>query len=83
MVKKTIICFLIIISSFAVQSQDKALKLWYQQPAAAWIDALPVGNGRMGAMVFGNIQNERIQLNEESIWAGKKLALIIPDHPVI
>jgi alpha-L-fucosidase 2 len=49
------------------------LKLWYKQPAVVWEEALPVGNGRLGAMVFGNPVNERIQLNEESIWAGSKI----------
>lgn len=45
-------------------------ELWYARPADEWTEALPVGNGRMGAMVFGGIQEERIQLNEESVWAG-------------
>jgi alpha-L-fucosidase 2 len=44
--------------------------LWYAQPAAAWTDALPVGNGRLGAMVFGGTDRERIQLNEASVWEG-------------
>lgn len=47
-------------------------KLWYQQPAKIWDEALPVGNGRLGAMVFGGVYNERIQLNEESLWAGSQ-----------
>lgn len=44
--------------------------LWYEQPAENWMQALPVGNGRFGAMVFGDPQNERIQLNEDSMWPG-------------
>ncbi len=44
--------------------------LWYQQPAQAWTEALPVGNGRLGGMVFGGVDRERIQLNESSIWEG-------------
>jgi len=44
--------------------------LWYEQPAAAWNEALPLGNGRLGAMVFGDPDRERVQLNEESLWAG-------------
>jgi len=44
--------------------------LWYAKPAAKWAEALPVGNGRLGAMVFGNAENERIQLNEQTIWTG-------------
>jgi len=46
------------------------LKLWYRQPAKEWTQALPVGNGRLGAMVFGGIANERLQLNEVSLWSG-------------
>lgn len=49
------------------------LSLWYQQPAGNWNEALPVGNGRLGAMVFGRVETERIQLNEESLWAGKRI----------
>ncbi|MEP0765791.1 MAG: glycoside hydrolase family 95 protein [Fimbriimonadia bacterium] len=45
-------------------------RLWYRQPANDWNEALPVGNGALGAMVFGHPQNERIQLNEKSMWAG-------------
>src|SRR6516162_11070960 len=45
--------------------------LWYQQPAEKWTDALPVGNGRMGAMVFGGTARERIQFNEDTLWKGK------------
>lgn len=49
------------------------LQLWYQRPAQKWTDALPVGNGRIGAMVFGRYDTERIQLNEESVWAGSQM----------
>jgi len=44
--------------------------LWYEQPAGKWTEALPIGNGRMGAMVFGGIKSERVQLNEDSVWSG-------------
>jgi alpha-L-fucosidase 2 len=46
--------------------------LWYQHPAAQWRDGLPVGNGRLGGMVFGGITEEHIQLNEDTVWDGKK-----------
>ena len=46
------------------------LKLWYRQPAEKWTDALPLGNGRLGAMVFGGTQNERVQFNEDTLWTG-------------
>ena len=48
-------------------------KLWYDQPATVWNEALPIGNGRLGAMVFGDPNVERLQLNEESIWCNKGL----------
>jgi alpha-L-fucosidase 2 len=47
-----------------------ALELWYRQPATAWTEALPIGNGRLGAMVFGDPSRERLQLNEDTLWAG-------------
>ena len=46
-------------------------KLWYNRPAQLWTEALPIGNGRLGGMVFGNVATDRIQLNEETIWAGQ------------
>ena len=45
--------------------------LWYQSEAKAWTEALPIGNGRMGAMIFGGLEKERIQFNEETLWTGK------------
>ncbi len=47
------------------------LSLWYDQPSARWTDALPLGNGRLGAMVFGGIERERLQLNEDTLWSGE------------
>jgi alpha-L-fucosidase 2 len=50
---------------------EEPLTLWYRRPGIKWErDALPVGNGRMGAMVFGGIDHERIQFNEETVWDG-------------
>ncbi|MBC8235264.1 glycoside hydrolase family 95 protein [bacterium] len=49
------------------------LVLWYRKPAKEWTEALPVGNGRLGAMVFGGVERERIQLNEETLWDGGPL----------
>lgn len=54
-------------------------KLWYKQPAQVWEEALPLGNGRMGAMVFGDTKRERIQVNEESMWYGGPVNRINPD----
>src|ERR1017187_8220272 len=46
------------------------LSLWYRRPAGQWVEALPVGNGRLGAMVFGDVNHERLQLNEDTLWTG-------------
>ncbi len=56
------------------QSSAEALnpmKLWYTQPAEEWVEALPIGNGRLGAMVYGGTAEEQIQLNEETVWSGE------------
>jgi alpha-L-fucosidase 2 len=49
---------------------QKDLSLWYRQPAGIWTEALPVGNGRLGAMVFGGVETERLALNEDTLWSG-------------
>ena len=46
------------------------MKLWYEQPASEWMQALPIGNGSLGAMVFGTLQQEQIALDEDTIWSG-------------
>ena len=62
-------CILLLLCSKSAFAQED-LKLWYDQPAKSWNEALPIGNGRLGAMVFGNVQEELIQLNESSLWSG-------------
>ena len=62
-----------------VKEEPTDLKLWYDEPAAQWIEALPVGNGRLGAMVFGGSEREQIQLNEETVWAGQPNSNANPD----
>lgn len=52
------------------QASSKELTLWYDAPSKVWTDALPVGNGRLGAMVFGGVAVERLQLNEDTLWSG-------------
>ncbi|MBN1670193.1 MAG: glycoside hydrolase family 95 protein [Kiritimatiellae bacterium] len=54
------------------------LCLWYRQPAGRWEEALPIGNGRLGGMVFGGIERDRIQLNEETVWAGPPVPQDVP-----
>jgi len=80
---KALMFFLCMIINFSVNAQlsdvsknidakkfDPAVLLWYDQPAAKWEDAMPVGNGRLGAMVFGKTDEERIQFNEDTYWTG-------------
>src|SRR5580692_12860366 len=55
----------------STEAESTRYVLHFEQPAATWPDALPVGNGRLGAMVFGNPANERLQLNEETVWMGE------------
>ena len=52
------------------QNRDGALTLWYRTPANEWTEALPIGNGVLGAMVFGGVEHERLQLNEHTLWSG-------------
>jgi alpha-L-fucosidase 2 len=54
----------------SAQRIGKPLELWYPAPARQWVEALPVGNGRLGAMVFGNPGRERLQFNEATLWTG-------------
>ena len=56
---------------------DPATLLWYQAPADQWENALPVGNGRLGAMVYGGVEEERIQLNEDTYWSGGPYSAVV------
>ncbi len=87
MIKKVygpLVVLLIILTTInpsnAQQQNQKpgTLNLWYNQPASDWNEALPIGNGRLGAMVFGNTASERLQLNEESVWVGKPADFVNP-----
>lgn len=66
--KSAIVLFLTAVVSWAAEP----LTLWYEQPAQKWVEALPVGNGRLGAMVFGNPTNDHFQLNENTVWSGQR-----------
>ncbi|NNE75590.1 MAG: glycoside hydrolase family 95 protein, partial [Pricia sp.] len=70
--RKKLILFVSILPLFAwgQEKEESSNELWYAQPATTWMQALPVGNGRLGAMVFGDPNHERIQLNEDSMWPG-------------
>ncbi|QMW04234.1 glycoside hydrolase family 95 protein [Spirosoma foliorum] len=69
--KKLLVLLTSLCTVSALAQNPAALKLWYDKPAdRVWTDALPVGNGRLGAMVYGNVTNETIQLNESTVWTG-------------
>lgn len=68
-----IISSILVFISACVHAQHIDHVLWYSEPAKEWVDALPIGNGRLGAMVYGDYNKEIIQLNEESVWAGNKV----------
>lgn len=66
--KRKLFFVVLIVYSLAVAADD--LKLWYGQPAKVWTEALPLGNSRLGVMVFGGTAHEELQLNEETLWGG-------------
>ena len=66
------------VTRLRAQPESSLLTLWFRQPAKVWTEALPVGNGNLGAMVFGGVDHERIQLNEHSLWSGHA---IVEDSP--
>ena len=90
--RKIFFCFISLISFFAGQAQvndfkekinnksyDPSAFMWYTEPASKWEEALPIGNGRLGAMVFGKYKEERIQLNEDTYWSGGPYSTVVKD----
>ncbi len=75
--KTTTLFFLLALLAFSITScgekseEQQTLRLWYKQAADEWMKALPLGNGRMGAMVYGGIETEKIALNEVTLWSGQ------------
>ncbi|MFD2720653.1 glycoside hydrolase N-terminal domain-containing protein [Hymenobacter monticola] len=69
--------FFLLLLTIPVAAQQP-LKLWYAQPAAKWTDALPIGNGRLGGMVYGGVEQEHIQFNEATLWTGRPRAYARP-----
>jgi alpha-L-fucosidase 2 len=69
--KKLCFIFLLLITTDSFSQIHKGLKLWYNKPSGStWENALPIGNGRLGAMIYGNTEKETIQLNEHTVWSG-------------
>jgi alpha-L-fucosidase 2 len=74
LMKRQFIFFVLLLSVQILKGQpsetDEQLQLWYDEPAYAWEEALPLGNGKTGAMVFGEVGKERFQLNDNTLWSG-------------
>src|SRR5690349_8148948 len=69
--RSLLFAFFLATSSCAFSQSQPPLKLWYNTPSGAtWENALPIGNGSLGAMVYGNVEMETIQLNEHTVWSG-------------
>lgn len=77
--RKCVLIGVLICSSVALGDDWNQWKLQYSRPAEKWTEALPVGNGFMGAMVFGNPKKERIQFNEDAVWAGQPEDYVNPE----
>jgi alpha-L-fucosidase 2 len=73
MKKILITAMLLFVTPFLLRARNEkpVLKIWYKQPANEWMKSTPIGNGRLGAMIFGGINNDRIALNEITMWAGQ------------
>jgi alpha-L-fucosidase 2 len=68
--KSFLIAILIFLPASCKVQEKEDLTLWYEKPASRWEEALPVGNGRLGAMIFGGTAEDHIQFNEETLWTG-------------
>jgi alpha-L-fucosidase 2 len=66
----TLVLLLVLVSALHARAAEPGFKLSYDKPATKWTEALPVGNGRIGAMVFGGTEDERLQINESTLWGG-------------
>src|SRR5690606_21394977 len=64
-------CLSLLLNAGAIAQSGSTYRLWYDKPASEWTEALPVGNGRLGAMIYGGVEKEHIQFNEETLWTGR------------
>jgi alpha-L-fucosidase 2 len=74
LINSTLLFCIFISLQYVDAQQGGKLKMWYNKPASYWNEALPIGNGRIAAMVFGGPANEIIQLNEGTFWSGGSFA---------
>src|SRR3954466_1612933 len=71
LMRPVFLAFLLIIATVSFSQNSSNLKLWYNKPSGSvWENAFPVGNGRLGAMIYGNVDTETVQLNEHTVWSG-------------
>src|SRR6187551_765287 len=69
--KKLFLIYLMFVAATSFSQTKQNLKLWYKTPSGrTWENAMPIGNGRLGAMIYGNVEKETIQLNEHTVWSG-------------
>ncbi|MDB5151236.1 MAG: large secreted protein, partial [Mucilaginibacter sp.] len=68
--RKSLFIVIFMFGVVKVFAQSQPLKLWYKQPAQKWTDALPIGNGRIGGMIYGGVTEDHIQYNEQNLWTG-------------
>ncbi|WP_294307254.1 glycoside hydrolase family 95 protein [uncultured Chryseobacterium sp.] len=81
--KHCIFILCLLISGFSFAQKGGKYKLWYDKPAKQWVEALPIGNGRLAAMVFGDPLKEKLQLNESTFWSGGPSRNDNPDGPKV
>jgi len=81
--KFSILTFCLFLSGFSFAQKGGKNKLWYNKPAKQWVEALPIGNGRLAAMVFGDPSKEKLQLNEGTFWSGTPSRNDNPDGPKV
>ncbi|WP_433831232.1 glycoside hydrolase family 95 protein [Flavobacterium anhuiense] len=79
LLKKSFLSFFIFFSFLDHSFGQKKLVLWYDKPSKAWTDAVPLGNGRLGAMVYGVPQSDTIQINEDTFWSGSPYQNVNPN----
>ena len=68
--KKLLLTLTLVMTTLTITAQNATEKLWYNKPASHWLEALPIGNSHLGAMIYGETDGETIQLNEETFWSG-------------
>jgi alpha-L-fucosidase 2 len=81
--KRLLLLFLFFNVLIVNAQENPNLKLWYNRPASVWEEALPLGNGKTGAMVFGGVKRERFQLNDNTLWSGYPQSGNNPDGPTV